>query len=156
VVAKIRVALGGRSAEEVVFGDVSTGAESDLEQLTELVRRMVGRWGMSPAIGPLAVLPRDGTVSPFAGGPELSPETQKLVDHEMRRVVGDAHEDVVTLLKEHRERLDNLAQALLEHETLDEDDAYAAAGVSHAEPDLRTPLFPAALSPSLPSRGEPE
>jgi cell division protease FtsH len=129
VVARIKVALGGRSAEEVVFGEVSTGAESDLDQLTELARLMVGRWGMSSAVGPLALLPRDGAAGPFAPGPELSPDTQKLIDDEVRRVVVDAHEEVVTLLQENRERLDQLAQALLEHETLDEDDAYAAAGV---------------------------
>ena len=130
VIAKIKVALGGRSAEEVVFGEVSTGAESDFEQLTELARRMVGRWGMSATIGPLALLPRDGAASPFGGLPELSQDTQKRIDDEVRRIVIDAHEEVVTLLQENRERLDHLAQALLEHETLDEDDAYAAAGVS--------------------------
>jgi cell division protease FtsH len=85
---------------------------------------------MSSAIGPLALLPRDGTIGRFAGRPELSLETQKLVDDEIRRVVIDEHEEVVTLLKRNRERLDNLARALLEHETLDGDDAYAAAGVS--------------------------
>ena len=58
--AKIRVALGGRVAEETVFGTITTGAESDIEQLTAIARQMVGRWGMSDAIGPLAVLPRDG------------------------------------------------------------------------------------------------
>jgi cell division protease FtsH len=128
VIAKIKVSLGGRVAEEVVFGEISTGAESDLEQLTELARRMVGRWGMSATLGPVVLLPRDGT-GPFGGGPELSPDTQKLIDDEIRRVVTDAHEEVVALLRENRERLDHLAQALLEHETLDEDDAYAAAGV---------------------------
>jgi cell division protease FtsH len=133
VIAKIKVALGGRSAEEVVFGDISTGAESDFEQLTELARRMVGRWGMSSTIGPLALLPRDGTAGPFAGGPDLSPDTQKLIDDEIRRVVIDAHGEVVTLLQENRARLDDLAQALLQHETLDEDDAYAAAGVTPPE-----------------------
>src|SRR5262249_27076716 len=60
VEAKIKVALGGRAAEEVVFGETSTGAESDIQQLTEIARQMVGRWGMSSAIGPIAVLPRDG------------------------------------------------------------------------------------------------
>ena len=60
VEAKIKVALGGRAAEEVVFGETSTGAESDIQQLTEIARQMVGRWGMSPAIGPVAVIPRDG------------------------------------------------------------------------------------------------
>jgi cell division protease FtsH len=133
ILAKIKVALGGRSAEEVVFGEISTGAESDLEQLTGLARQMVGRWGMSPAIGPVALLPRDGNAGPFAGGPELSPETQKLIDDEVRRVVSDAHDAVVKLLEDNRDRLDHLAHALLEHETLDEDDAYAAAGVSHPE-----------------------
>jgi cell division protease FtsH len=129
--AKIKVSLGGRAAEEVVFGDISTGAESDIDQLTALARQMVGRWGMSDAIGPLALLPRDGGGGPFSGGPELSPDTQKLIDDEMHRVVSEAHEQVVALLQDNRDRLDDLAQALLEHETLDEDDAYAAAGVTH-------------------------
>src|SRR5262245_63675506 len=131
--AKIKVSLGGRAAEELVFGEISTGAESDLDQLTGLARQMVGRWGMSDAIGPLALLPRDGSRGPFAGGPELSPDTQKLIDDEMRRVVSDAYEQVVELLRDNRERLDHLAKALLEHETLDEDDAYAAAGVAHPD-----------------------
>jgi len=94
---------------------------------------MVGRWGMSDAIGPLALLPRDGSGGPFSGGPELSPETQKLIDDEMRRVVSEAHEQVVALLRENRDRLDHLAGALLARETLDEDDAYAAAGVAHLD-----------------------
>ena len=94
---------------------------------------MVGRWGMSAAIGPLALLPRDGAGGPFGGGPELSPDTQKLIDDEVRRVVVGAHEQVVELLQDNRDRLDRLAKALLEHETLDEDDAYAAAGVAHPE-----------------------
>jgi cell division protease FtsH len=129
--AKMMVSLGGRAAEEVVFGEISTGAESDLEQVTELARQMVGRWGMSPVVGPLTVLPRDGAGGPFGGGPELSPDTLKLVDEEMRRVVTEAHEEAVKVLRENRERLDHLARALLEHETLDEEDAYAAAGVTH-------------------------
>ena len=130
--AKIKVALGGRSAEEVVFGDISTGAESDIEQLTGLARQMVGRWGMSGAIGPIAVLPRDG-LSAFPAASEVSPETQKLLDEEVRRIVAEAHAEVRTLLEENRQRLDGLAQALLEHETLDEDDAYDAAGVARPE-----------------------
>ena len=106
--AKIRVALGGRSAEEVVFGDISTGAESDIEQLTGLARQMVGRWGMSAAIGPIAVVPRDGAAL-FPGASEVSPDTQRLVDEEMRRIVADAHEHVLALLQDHRPQLDALA-----------------------------------------------
>jgi cell division protease FtsH len=147
--AKIQVSLGGRVAEEVVFGDISTGAESDLDQLTALARQMVGRWGMSDAIGPLALLPRDGTAGPFAGGPELSPDTQKLIDDEIRRVVAEAHEQVVALLKDNHDRLDRLAEALLEHETLDEDDAYAAAGVAH-------PTTPAAAVHAVAARAATE
>jgi cell division protease FtsH len=127
--AKVKVALGGRAAEEVVFGETSTGAESDIQQLTEIARQMVGRWGMSPAIGPVAVIQRDG-VGPFLPGvAEVSPETQRLVDDEVRRIVDESHKEVVALLEENRSKLDSLANALLEHETLDEEDAYAAAGV---------------------------
>jgi cell division protease FtsH len=132
LLAKIKVALGGRSAEEVVFGEPSTGAESDIQQLTEIARQMVGRWGMSRAVGPLAVLPRDGSGPFFPGAAEVSERTRQLVDDEVRRIVEAAHEEVVTLLQENRGKLDSLAEALLEHETLDEDDAYAAAGVEHA------------------------
>jgi cell division protease FtsH len=127
--AKINVALGGRAAEEVVFGETSTGAESDIQQLTEIARQMVGRWGMSSAIGPIAVIPRDGTGPFLPGVAEVSPDTQKLVDGEVRRIVDEAHTQVIALLQENRSKLDSLASALLEHETLDEKDAYAAAGV---------------------------
>src|SRR5207237_2719006 len=91
VEAKIKVALGGRAAEEIVFGEISTGAESDIQQLTEIARQMVGRWGMSSAIGPVAVIPRDGSGPLLPGVAEVSPDTQKLVDGEVRRIVDEAH-----------------------------------------------------------------
>jgi cell division protease FtsH len=131
--AKIKVALGGRAAEELVFGDVTTGAESDIQQLTQIARQMVGRWGMSRTIGTVAVLPSDGQGPLLPGVSEVSPETQELVDAEVRALVGAAHEEVVALLREHREQLDSLAAALLEHETLDQADAYTAAGIAPAE-----------------------
>jgi cell division protease FtsH len=127
--AKIKVALGGRGAEQLVYGEPTTGAESDIQQLTQIARAMVGRWGMSDAIGAVAVVPADGR-SPFLpGAAEVSPHTQEMVDDEVRGIVERAHEQVLTLLRENRDKLDSLAKALLEHETLDEDDAYAAAGV---------------------------
>jgi cell division protease FtsH len=129
VEAKIKVALGGRAAEEVVFGETSTGAESDIQQLTEIARQMVGRWGMSSAIGPVAVISRDNAGPVLPGAAEASPDTQRLVDEEVRRIVEAAQKQVVALLKKNRSKLDSLAAALLEHETLDEEDAYAAAGV---------------------------
>jgi len=131
--ARINVALGGRAAEEIVFGEASTGAESDIQQLTEIARQMVGRWGMSAAVGPVAVIPRDGTSPLLPGASEVSPQTQRLVDEEVRRIVEQSHQEVVALLQENRGKLDSLAAALLEHETLDEEDAYAAAGVPRAQ-----------------------
>ncbi len=145
--AKIKVALGGRVAEEIVFDEISTGAESDIEQLTALARHMVGRWGMSDAVGPIAVLPRDGSGPFLPGAADVSPETQRLLDDEVRRIVTEAQREVVALLTENRARLDALASALLEHETLDEDDAYDAAGVTRQpEASLAGELAAAARS----------
>jgi cell division protease FtsH len=132
-------ALGGRAAEEVVYGSVSTGAESDLDQVSRIARQMVGRWGMSPRIGPIAVLPAEGAAQPFlADGSGPSPATRELVDSEARRIVDECYARAVDVLRENRDRLDRLAEALLEHETLDSEAAYAAAGVPRtARPDLR-------------------
>jgi len=131
--AKIRVALGGRVAEEVVFGTVTSGAEADIQQLTAIARHMVGRWGMSDAVGPVAVLPADQQGPLLPGASETSEATQRLVDEEVRRLVESAHQDVTRLLTERRDQLDSLAQALLKAETLDALDAYAAAGVPARE-----------------------
>jgi cell division protease FtsH len=144
--AKINVALGGRAAEEVVFGEISTGAESDIQQLTEIARQMVGRWGMSSAIGPVAVIPRDGTGPFLPGAAEVSPATQQRIDDEVRRIVEEAHQEVIALLKENRSKLDSLAAALLEHETLDEEDVYAAAGVPRSATASAEPQAAAARS----------
>jgi cell division protease FtsH len=129
LLAQIKVALGGRSAEEIVLGDLTTGAESDIQQLTQIARHMVGRWGMSRAIGPIAVLPRDGIGPLLPGASETSEATQRLVDEEVRRIVESAHAEVSDLLRRHRGNLDSLVSALLDRETLDEVDAYAAAGL---------------------------
>lgn len=124
---KIRVALGGRAAEELVYGTITSGAEADIRQLTMIARQMVGRWGMSEAVGPIALLSADGQGPLLAGVSETSESTQRLLDEEVRRLVEGAHEDVARLLAEHRPQLESLAQALLETETLDTLDAYAAA-----------------------------
>ena len=127
--AKIRVALGGRVAEEIVYGTITSGAESDIQQLTLIARQMVGRWGMSEAIGPIAVLPDEDRGPFLPGAHETSESTQHLLDEEVRRLVESAHEEVTRLLGDHRAQLESLAQALLKAETLDAPDAYAAAGV---------------------------
>jgi cell division protease FtsH len=128
--AKIDVALGGRVAEEVVYGTITTGAESDIQQLTQIARHMVGRWGMSEAIGPVAVLADEAQGPWLPGVSETSQETQRVVDEEVRKLVDGAHEGVTRLLEEHRPQLDSLAHALLDAETLDAPDAYAAAGLT--------------------------
>jgi cell division protease FtsH len=127
--ARIKVALGGRVAEEVVYDSISAGAESDIQQLTGIARQMVGRWGMSPAIGPIAVIPSDAQGPLLPGVSEVSQETQRTVDQEVRRIVDEAHRAVTQLLTEHRDKLDSLTERLLEKETLDQDEAYEAAGV---------------------------
>jgi cell division protease FtsH len=131
LLAKIKVALGGRAAEEIVYGEPTTGAESDIQQLTQIARQMVGRWGMSDTLGPLTLIPSEGSGPLLPGASEVSPKTQELIDEEVRRIVEAAYKEVLNLLTENRARLDSLAAALVEHETLDEDDAYAAAGVPH-------------------------
>ena len=128
--ARVKMALGGRAAEEVVFGDQTTGAEGDIAQVTALQRQMVGRWGMSSAIGMVAVLPSDGG-NPW--GELASPRTLELVDEEVRRAVETAYDEVVALLAAERSRLDALAEALLERETLDQIDAYRIAGLAEPE-----------------------
>jgi cell division protease FtsH len=152
--ARIKVGLGGRAADEVVYGGRTTGAESDIQQLTEIARHMVGRWGMSSAVGPLAVIPTDGRGPLLPGASEVSEHTQQLIDEEVRRIVEEAHQHVVTLLQENRGKLDSLAQALLEHETLDEDEAYEAAGVKRARTGTAREYAAAAQSEAAPVSGD--
>jgi cell division protease FtsH len=120
-------ALGGMAAEHVVFGVITTGAENDLEQVTNLVRGMVGRWGMSDRVGPLSAIPAESQ-QPY--GLSAAPATLDVVDSEMRRIVDECYGTAQRLLGEHREQLDALASALLEAETLEEAEAYAAAGIA--------------------------
>ena len=131
--AKVAVALGGRVAEEIVYGTITTGAESDIQQLTAIARQMVGRWGMSEAIGPIAVLPTESSGFLLPGASETSQATQQMIDDEVRRVVDTAHQHVTELLSTHREQLESLTRALLAAETLDAVDAYAAAALPLAE-----------------------
>ena len=129
LLAKLNVAVGGRAAEELVYGTITTGAESDIQQVTAIARHMVGRWGMSDAVGLVAVLPAEGSGPLLPGASETSQATQQLVDDEVRGLIDAAHRDVIDLLTSHREQLNNLAIALLSAETLDGIDAYRAAGL---------------------------
>ncbi len=127
---RITGALGGRAAEQLVYGSVTTGAESDLEQCTSIARQMVGRWGMSEAIGPVSILPANDGQMRFAGDPRSASEASlELVDVEVRALIDSCYVDALKRLTEHRPQLNQLAAALLAAETLDEAAAYAAAGL---------------------------
>jgi cell division protease FtsH len=129
LLGRIQVMLGGRAAEQVVYGETTTGAESDIQQLTRIARSMVARWGMSDAIGPIAVAPAESAGMLLPGAAETSQRTQELIDAEVRRIVETAERETIALLTHERPRLDALAQALLERETLDQDDVYEVVGL---------------------------
>jgi cell division protease FtsH len=122
---RIAIILGGRSAEKIVFEDISTGAGDDLKKATQLARRMVSHWGMSEAIGPVAF--RDGEPHPFLGKElreqrDYSEHTARLIDEEVRRIVREMEERALNALGRNRPQLDALARNLLEHETLAKED----------------------------------
>ncbi|NBP51112.1 MAG: cell division protein FtsH, partial [Actinobacteria bacterium] len=123
-------ALAGRAAENLVFGESTTGAEADLELATALARGMVGRWGMSSVVGPVSVLSADDPSPVGLRMDGASEAMRNLVDEEVRRIVVESLGRARDLLAEHRERLDALAAALLQRETLDEADARRVAGLA--------------------------
>ncbi|MEV5642591.1 ATP-dependent zinc metalloprotease FtsH [Streptomyces flaveolus] len=126
-------ALGGMAAEHVVYDVITTGSESDLEQVTRIARGMVGRWGMSELVGRLSALPGDAQQ---AYGLAAAPGTLDAIDDEMRRVVDECYAEAVRKLRDHRGQLDALAEALLANETLDEADAYRIAGITRLTKDV--------------------
>jgi cell division protease FtsH len=165
--------LGGRAAEEVVYGTKTTGAENDIEQATSLARRMVTRWGMSDRIGMVQLAPRD---NPYLSGPEgygqygggtkpFSEQTAQIIDAEVRRILEDSHEEAKRLLAEHRQALDALVEALLERETLDEQEILTVTGLPAAPaidggrlgttPEVaRTEAAPSAATPTAATPSE--
>ncbi|CCH75296.1 ATP-dependent zinc metalloprotease FtsH 3 [Nostocoides australiense Ben110] len=121
-------ALGGMAAEEVIFDVVTTGAESDLETSTGIARQMVGRWGMSDAVGPVQIYPTDAD----ARSAGFSEEMLARADAEVRRIVEECYAQAKQQLTENRPKLDAIVAQLLEKETLDEGEVYAAAGIDRS------------------------
>ena len=109
LLGKINVALGGRVAEELVYDEITTGAQNDIKQATELARNMVGVWGMSDVIGPVTVITEDGQL-PLPGRQRHLSATQQLVDDEVRHLIEHAHEQVTQLMSANRDKLESLAQ----------------------------------------------
>jgi cell division protease FtsH len=128
--------LGGRAAEELVYGTRTTGAESDIEQATGLARRMVTRWGMSERLGLVQLAPRE---NPYLSGPggyggakPFSEATAEAIDAEVLRIIDESHQEARRLLSAHRKQLDALAEALVARETLNEQEILEVTGLPRA------------------------
>jgi cell division protease FtsH len=122
--------LGGRAAEQLAFGDVTTGSEHDLEQATALARQMIGRWGMSEAVGPVSALPDPRREQPLSlDNSAASAAVRDLIDAEVRAVLDASSTNARQILEAERSRLDALVAALLTEETLDAAGAHRASGI---------------------------
>ncbi len=142
--ARIVGMLGGRAAEEIVYGTKTTGAESDIEQATSLARNMVTRWGMSDKLGMVQLASHQ---NPYLGegytaSKTFSEETARVIDAEVLKIIGECHADARHLLDKHRTELDALVEALLVRETLDEKELLEVTGLPPA-PTLESRPLPA-------------
>jgi cell division protease FtsH len=158
ILSRLVMAYGGRVAEELVFGEekVTTGAAQDIQQATDLARRMVTQFGMSDVIGPIAIGDREAEI--FLGREvmqrrEISERTAEVVDQEVKRILGEAFGRARDILTTHRDELNLLADALLEHETLDGDQVNLVVA-GKALPPAPAPPAPAAAVPPGPPRGK--
>lgn len=147
---QLAVFFGGRAAEEIVFGDINTGASSDIERATDIARRMVTEWGMSEAIGPLNYSSKDEHM--FLGrdlgkSREHSESTQVSIDQEVKRIIEEAHHKALSLLRQHESTLHRLAEAVLERETLDAEEISAI---------MRGETLPPPPKPNPPKGGVPQ
>ncbi len=134
--ARIIGMLGGRAAEEIVYGERTTGAENDIAQATELARNMVTRWGMNEGLGLVQLAPKR---NPYLSGPgtfggekPFSEETARRIDAEVHRIIDGSYAEAKRLLAEHRKELDALVAALLERDTLDEEEILEVTGLRPA------------------------
>ena len=159
--AKIAMSFGGRLAEQIVYGEdhINTGASSDITQATGIAKSMVTEWGMSEVLGPLRYAANEQEV--FLGHSvtqrqNMSGETAKLIDQEVRRIVTEGRDKAREVLTEHKDELIMLADALVEYETLSGDEVMALLrGEKLSRPD-EPPLTPSAPTPALPVTDEDE
>src|SRR5919197_732810 len=125
LIDELAMLLGGRVAEELVFGDITTGAQNDLDRATKVSRQMVTEFGMSDMLGPLTLGQKQGEVflgRDFASHPDYSDQVAFEIDTEIRRLIDEAHDEALDILTEHRMHLDKLAEVLVERETIDKDE----------------------------------
>jgi cell division protease FtsH len=149
--ARIVGMLGGRAAEEIVYGTRTTGAESDIEQATAIARQMVTRWGMSDKLGLVQLAPRQnpylGVANGYGGEKPFSDETARTIDDEVLRIINESHDEARRLLTQHRKQLEALATALVARETLNEEEILEVTGLRRPPPPQQTTL------PSLSANG---
>jgi cell division protease FtsH len=129
VLDRIAMALGGRIAEEIKFGQLTTGATDDFRQATKLARAMVTEWGMSDALGPMAYGEREESAmfqfGPSARHKDYSEQTAREIDNEVRRIINEQYQRARAIIEGNREKLDAISHALLERETLDNEELRA-------------------------------
>lgn len=128
LIDELAMLLGGRVAEELVFGDITTGAQNDLDRATKIARQMVTEYGMSDRLGPLTLGQKTGEVflgRDFASHPDYSDQVAFEIDSEIRALIDRAHDEALEILTEHRERLDRMAAALIEKETIEKEELAA-------------------------------
>jgi cell division protease FtsH len=148
---RLAVLMGGRAAEETAIGEITTGAQNDLQEAAKLARRMVTQWGMSPELGVLAIPSDDG--NPFLGyemtqAREIGEGLATQIDRATRRLVEEAYDQALDNLREHRELLDSLAGLLLEHETM------SAEALAEVWSEVEVPDPPVPAPGSLNGQGE--
>ncbi len=151
---RLAMLLGGRTAEELVFGDVTTGAADDIEKATEIARAMVTSYGMSDAVGPLALGAKQGEIflgKEYGHEANYSDSVAATIDTEVRGLIHDAHSRAEAILTTYRSTLDKLAEAMLEHETLGDKELAEVFGDTETwvDPD------PSALDDAPPAPAEP-
>jgi len=125
LINSLAILMGGRCAEEICLGEMTTGAGNDIERATEMARKMVCEWGMSEKMGPLTYGSKEEQVflgKDFSSQKNFSDQTAKLIDQEVKTLVVGGYTRATELLKQNRDKLEEMAQALLEHETLDAKD----------------------------------
>jgi len=127
--ALLRVCLGGRVAEQIFCGDISSGASNDIAQATEIARKMVADWGMSEKLGPMRYASEDGRIMlGEIAGKEYSDTTAQMIDEEIKALIDEAYRDAVRIMQDNRDKLEALAEALLRYETLSADEVNMIIG----------------------------
>ena len=125
LIDELAMLLGGRVAEELVFGDITTGAQNDLERASKIARQMVTEFGMSDTLGPLTLGQKQGEVflgRDFASHPDYSDQIAFEIDSEIRRLIDEAHDEALEILQSHRPHLDRLAETLIQRETIESEE----------------------------------